>query len=350
MFDNSFKISINKENLLHNIEYLKKLKNKKILPVVKGNAYGHGLTHIVSILYESGQRNFAVARLSEGEFLINTGLFPEISILIFESVWNLDYIRKNPSLIIAINSFSQLENALDFGIPSKQLHLKIDFGFCRNGISFKAKNELISFVHRNNLYFGGIFSHLFAVNHDDGLNIINNFTTLVNEIGKDRFQQIHIQNSFSTLSYDCEIATHIRPGLIIYGLQENGFYDSNLRQVFSLTGAVEEIKNLDDNQYLGYRTLSNCEIKDYKRVAKLKIGYGDGFIKKNENGKCLINNKEYHMELISMDNTFIPVDSGVKVGDSVSLYYNIKESMAHLDMEGQEFLILLNDRIKHILE
>lgn len=43
MVINSIRMVLDQNNLLHNINYLEKAKNKKVLPVVKANAYGHGV-------------------------------------------------------------------------------------------------------------------------------------------------------------------------------------------------------------------------------------------------------------------------------------------------------------------
>jgi alanine racemase len=53
MVINSIRMVLDQNNLLHNINYLEKAKNKKVLPVVKANAYGHGVNVIVPVLYKS---------------------------------------------------------------------------------------------------------------------------------------------------------------------------------------------------------------------------------------------------------------------------------------------------------
>lgn len=46
-------------------------------------------------------------------------------------------------------------------------------GFGRNGISLRDLKEIREIV--NKLDFGGIYSHLFAVDYDDGLEYIDEF-------------------------------------------------------------------------------------------------------------------------------------------------------------------------------
>lgn len=347
MGNSNFKLVLNKKNLLHNIAYLTKIKNKNIIPVIKANAYGHGIIEIVDMLYLSGYREFVVAKLSEAEKIIKEKKYSEIKILIFESIKNLEEIRYNENIYISINSLVELKEALEFGISPSKMHIKVDIGYGRNGISYKDKNKILDLLKdKNNIKFGGVYSHLFAANYKDGLDIIEKFTDFIEKIGREKFDIIHLQNSAGIFNYDCEIVTHIRPGMLIYGLQESGYKDFNLRQVFELKGIVADIKSIDSNKYLAYETREGLEIKESSLIAKIKIGYGDGFLKKNERGKCLIKNKEFEIKQVTMDNSFILIDEKVKIGDEVILYYDIEKTVNHLDMGMQEILILINERIE----
>lgn len=61
----SFVMEILEKNLINNIEYLKEKYEKSILPVIKANAYGHGIEIIAKALYRNGYKEFSVARLKE---------------------------------------------------------------------------------------------------------------------------------------------------------------------------------------------------------------------------------------------------------------------------------------------
>ena len=350
MANNNFKLIINKDNLLHNITYLTTIKNKKIIPVIKANAYGHGISEIVNILYASGQKEFLVAKLSEAFKILKNGTYPDIKIIVLESIKDFDLVKDIKNILLSINNIEHLKDALNNGIPSNRMHLKIDFGFGRNGIFYKQQDELLNIIKDKDLIFSGIYTHLFAASYNDGLEVIDNLTNLINKIGKDKFEIIHLQNSASVFNYDCDIVTHIRPGMLTYGLQESGYYEPNLKQVFSLKGAVEEIKSIGNNKYLAYETKDSLDIDNHKNIARITIGYGDGFIKKNEFGKCLIKNKEFEIKQITMDNTFVLVDDNIKVGDEVSLYYDVAKTVNHLEMGMQEVLVLINDRIERVIK
>ena len=61
------KAIINKKNLIHNINYIRKYvgPNVSIMPVVKANAYGHGVVQISQILSKHNVQGFCVALLNE---------------------------------------------------------------------------------------------------------------------------------------------------------------------------------------------------------------------------------------------------------------------------------------------
>lgn len=350
MVINSIRMILDQNNLLHNIDYLKKSKNKKILPVVKANAYGHGVHLIVPILYKSGQKEFAVARFIEAENILKLNLGNDIRILVFESIGDIELIKRTPNIDIAINSMKEFKEAIEAGIAPKRMQLKIDFGFGRNGISTSEILELKNLIIKNNLYLGGIFTHLFAVEYVDGLKIIDEFTKIVNFIGKERFDMIHLQNSAAVMNYDCEIATHLRVGMLTYGLQEVGYFDSNLKQVFSLEGQVAGVRDVSNNKYIAYEIKESLDIPHCKYLAKIKIGYGDGFLKKNEKSKCIINNKEFRIAEVTMDNTFVEVDESVKEGDKVYLYRDITKEVDFIGMNIYELLTILSPRIPRELK
>ena len=332
MVINSIKMVINQKNLLHNIDYLKKLRGKNILPVVKANAYGHGVELIVKALYTGGQKEVAVARYVEAENILKMNLGNDFRVLVFESIGDIELIKNNPNLDIAVNDLNELKDFVKAGVSSDRMQLKIDLGFGRNGISLSEISELEKFTDENNLKFKGIFSHLFAVNYEDGLELINLFTDVVNSIGKDKFEMIHLQNSAAIMNYNCEIATHMRVGMLTYGLQEVGYFDPNLKQVFSLEGQIAGVRDIEGCKYL----------------AKIKIGYGDGFLKRNEKSKCIINNKEFKIVQVTMDNTFIEVDGSVKEGDKVLLYNDITKAVNFTGMNIYELLTILSPRIPRV--
>ena len=252
---NSTKIHISEKNLIHNMKYLENTFNKKILAVVKSNAYGHDISLITKTLFKHGYKYFAVARLSEAEKIITDPELKNSNILIFESIGKdfLKPVKENRAFHMSINAFEELKEALEYGISPEQIQLKIDFGFGRNGIELNDLENLKNYIEKYDLKFAGIYSHLFSVKYNDGIKMINKFKEIVNFLGKERFEMIHLQNSLMAETFgSLDITTHIRVGELIYGIQSEGTPDKNLKQIFSLKGKIAGIRNLENSNYLAY--------------------------------------------------------------------------------------------------
>lgn len=349
----SFVMEILEKNLINNIEYLKEKYEKSILPVIKANAYGHGIEIIAKALYRNGYKEFSVARLKEATKILENKDLNGCKILVFESIDQKDfsYIKDCDSIILTANSFQELVAMIDNGISSGKIQLKIDFGFGRNGIDILEISKLKSYIVKKNLKFNGIYSHLYATDFKEGKELLNEFNKIVLFLGKDRFQMIHMQNSVGILLYRTQkLMTHMRSGIFIYGLQEEGFFHEGLKQVFQLKGKVAGIRDLEKSKYLAYSLKSDLNNINYKNIVKIKIGYGDGFLKCNENTFCTINKKSYKILHVTMDNTFIVGDESIRDGDEVILYPDITLVRKNTGMHICEILPLINERIERVLK
>lgn len=340
-----FKVKVSKKNILHNYHYLKQLRNKEIIAVVKANAYGHGIENIVKFLSENGCKYFAVARECEAEKILKLKI-EDIDIIILETIDELEFLKNNKNVQMVINSFEDLLNLLDNGVSTEQLHLKLDFGFGRNGVLEEDFFKLKELIKKKNLKFKGLCTHVFAADYDDMVKIEQKFSQILTELGKERFELVHMQNSAGVISIKGDSCTHIRCGTALFGLQEIGYYDPHIKRAFKLSGKILDIKDIDDLKYIGYEKKENLDIRWYKRVAKIRLGYGDGFSKRSEGIMSIINNKKFKIIHISMDSSFILVDDSVKAGDNIEIFHNLEESINHLKVPHYEFLSCINDRIK----
>ena len=117
------KAKINLNHLVENINYLKsKVSNSEIFPVVKSNAYGHGVVEVVKKLSDNLIRTVCVATNNEIIQILNE----DIKIDIFhlgKIILNNNVMRKN--IIFTINSLKDInyinENVVK-KISSKMSH------------------------------------------------------------------------------------------------------------------------------------------------------------------------------------------------------------------------------------
>lgn len=96
----------------------------------------------------------------EAENILKMNIGDDFKVLVFESIGDIELIKNNPNIDIAVNDFAELKEFIKAGIPSNRMQLKIDLGFGRNGIAISEIPELGKFTTENNLKYKGIFSHL----------------------------------------------------------------------------------------------------------------------------------------------------------------------------------------------
>lgn len=339
-----FKVFIDQKALIHNYNYLKKIRNKKIIAVVKANAYGHGIENIVEILRKEGCEYFAVSREKEVERILKLNL-KDIKILLLQSIENISILKKNKNVEMIVNSYEILEKLIEKEVCTEQLHIKIDFGFGRNGISENNLEKIKKIIKEKKIKFKGISTHLFAAEYDDMLEIERRFNIIIEKLGKENFEVIHMQNSAGVTSVKGNMCTHIRCGTTLYGFQDSGYYIGEIQKVFKLRGKISEIKEIETLKYIGYELKEDLHLRA-KKVALIKIGYGDGFSKRSEKIMSIINNKKFEILSVNMDCTYVSIDNSVKNEDEIEIFYDVEETKEHYKTYNCEFLIGLNENIE----
>ena len=162
------------DKLKHNVDEIKKISNnKKIIGIIKANAYGHGAIEIAKELSINGVNLFGVACIDEAKELIRNNIDGEILILGCTPIeeWN-DIIKYNLSMTIA--SFDEIYELEKQKIHPK-VHIKIDTGMGRIGFNYEKANEAITYIINNKLAeIEGIFTHLASSECDENYTKIHN--------------------------------------------------------------------------------------------------------------------------------------------------------------------------------
>ena len=156
------RITIDLDNLCHNVNYLKSNNNEKILcAVVKANAYGHGINIVAKKLLNLGVQWFAVSSVNEGielrKIIGNSNcilIFPDF----YANRWE-EIERYN--LIPVIHNFRSLDELAGSRRSHLKFHIEIDTGMSRTGFNSKDLPKLVSKLkglHLDGLE--GVYSHL----------------------------------------------------------------------------------------------------------------------------------------------------------------------------------------------
>ncbi len=324
------KVIINKSNLIHNLNFIRsKVEGRKIIGVVKANAYGHGAVEVSKVLIENGVSALAVAYSEEGVILRKAGINVPIIVLVQQPVEDIDDIIAY-DLEPAVGSIGFCEVLSDKALKNNKhinVHLFLDTGMNRDGIS---PHQVLEFMQKTKdlrgIRFEGILTH-FSSSVIDGdyshfqLDSFSSTLRLLLDNGFS-FDLIHIASSATMINYREAYYDAVRVGIALYGYapDERIKYKYDLKPVLSLKSNVVLVRRIKKGDSVSYNRLWVAD-KD-TNIATIPIGYGDGYFK-TLSGKteCIINNKKYPIVgAICMDELMVNVgDDEVQVGDECIL-------------------------------
>ena len=321
---------INKENLIHNFNYIKQYvgDNVNVMPVVKANAYGHGVIEICNILSKYKVKGFCVALLSEVIHIRNNQIENEI-LHLGALEYKFNSILLDKKLILTINNIDDILFLDKIGKEYNHqfnVHIKIDTGMTRLGILDK-EMELIgdSLSKSQFITVEGVYSQLSSADED---------IQLCTDIQRDRFIKIsdYFCSKFSTIKFlhltpsagllkdKKNHFNMVRPGLSIYGI--NNVSESHpLKPVMRLKAPVALIKNVKKGSDIGYNRTYKAK-KDMS-VAILQVGYADAVPLEFSNvGFVEYQGKKLNiLGKVSMDLICVCIDGiNIKKGDMVTIY------------------------------
>jgi alanine racemase len=280
---------VNLSVLKKNYSLLEELcPRKKMIVMIKANAYGHGDAEVYSTLKECHSLDsFGVASIEEALSLRQRTKCFKKPLVVFsdlflkENGYAKDYAQNK--IIPVLADFPALEFFLSSsdcsGIP---LFLKINTGMNRLGFSFHDVKKLIKVLKNHGVStIDHIMTHLSDasstnVSGSKSRQQTNLFTEIKSLLLDNGISIIDssISNSSGILQGLVDDETHVRPGLVLYGpCSENLKLKWKGEMVSSLRTHVINSFNVKKGDEIGYGS-SKCDRNG--RAYVLGVGYGDG--------------------------------------------------------------------------
>ncbi len=320
-------IEISKNALLHNYNYLRKLSSFPVAPVLKSNAYGHGIEIVGKILDEINPPLICVDSIYEAYQLLNIKIETPILVMGYVSGENLS-VKKLP-FSFAVYTEEMLENIKEFQ-PHAGVHIFVDSGMHREGVPMDELSIFLKKAKSLNLNIEGIMSHF--AKPDSPLNIktknqVDNFEKAISA-GKTlgiNFKLIHLfaSNGIRNIKNYRRVDNLTRSGKALYGIdvEKNS---KKLKPVLTLNSTIIQIKKLKKGEAVGYDFIFKAP-RDMT-TAILPIGYNDGVNRRLSNkGFVKVNGKFAQIiGRVSMNITVIDITDikNVRVGQKVNIYSN----------------------------
>lgn len=292
MLNNEYKvlnqININSLALLHNFQYFAKLNAQaKIAPVLKSNAYGHGLGLVASFIDQNlSAPIICVDSLYEAYELYKLGIKSDILIMGYTLPDNYKVWKCLP-FIFGISDIDSLKTLNKYQ-PNARIHIKLDTGMNRLGIT---QSQLLSFLQTlqtcTNLKVEGIFSHFSQADDPSKTTFTNRqiatfkkMTSTFEKAGYN-FAWRHIAATSGAETLTDPYFNLIRLGLGFYGYSPFGPHTKegrrqrqNLHPALTLETHLALIKLLDNRDSVGYGGTYHAKQKE--TMAILPLGYNEG--------------------------------------------------------------------------
>jgi alanine racemase len=305
------------------------------MPVVKSNAYGHGLLEVAKVCLEHpGVDRICVVSLDEALDLlkINKNNKKPIFILSFYDLDTKKLIKaiKN-KVIFPLYTFEQAQTLDMVGEKLGKkvvVHIKVDTGATRTGLAPNDVRAFLKKIHKfSHLYIEGLWSHLASSEEDKvythfQLETFTKTDQLLKQEGID-IPLKHIACTASTILHPKSRFDAVRIGLGIYGLHPSPktIKKINLKPVLSLYTKIIQVKNIPPGTKVGYGGTWVASKKT--TLAIIPLGYFDGYDRKFSNkGQVIIKGKVCPIRgRICMNLTMVDVShiKNVKVGDIVTV-------------------------------
>lgn len=277
-------LTIKTNALDNNIRIIKRLANgAKVIAVLKGNAYGLGLTKFASFLQSKGIDNYGVTELSDAVTLRRNGITGNI--LLMTPLYNSEDITTaiDHDITLSITSTDCAhvidETAAYMNHPIVHAHLCIDTGFGRYGFLCSDAKQIANTIQSlRHIKITGIFSHFHAAACRNEYYVkkqFQDFTHLCDALRKDGVPVgiRHISSSTSMIKYPSMNLDAIRIGSAFLGRLAVP-NDYGFREVCNLSAYVDDIYELPAGHNIGYG--HSFKLSHNAKTAVISAGYYHG--------------------------------------------------------------------------
>lgn len=309
--------------LRHNLRALQAWAGSAgIMPLVKADAYGHGMLPLAHWFEQAGCPWIGCASVHEGRALREAGIRTRILLLSGFLPPELDEIHR----LHLTPTLSSLQDARRAAATARrrrrplEVQVKIDTGMGRLGILPDAAPALIRTVWNSpHLILTGVYSHYACADCDPAFTRRqwDIFQSIPSPAGIPR----HICNSAGMFALPSSCADLVRPGLALYGVCPLPRHQPLLRPVMTWKSRVVSIRRHPRGATLSYgATYRTPRAMD---VAVVAVGYGDGLFRSLSNrGHVLCRGRRRRiLGRVTMDQILIDASAppSPRLGDEVVL-------------------------------
>lgn len=316
-------VEISEGALLNNYNTAKDEAKKEIVPVLKSNAYGHGLWEVASIMEKTDAPFLVVDSLFEVIALRKNGIKKPILVIGYAEPDNIKEIRVKDTSF-AIVSKTQLKEVAALSKTVK-IHLKVDTGMSRQGVNVEELEEALEIVKRSkNIKLEGVYSHFAEAEEERSERTelqkerwVSTLRKVKAQFGEVKYKHIAATTGIKEVSeLDLNI---VRLGIGLYGVDPARKMQNRLKSTIKITAPITNIKTIKQGEWVGYGATHKTE--ENIQIGILPMGYYEGINRERSNNGMVAYKKELFPIIgrVSMNMTTIeiPESTEAHIGERV---------------------------------
>ncbi len=323
-------VELSRQALLNNVSLIQsKNPGQSVIPVVKGNAYGHGIHEVAEVLNSADLDFIAVDGYFEASNIIN---ITKHQILVMGAVKPENVRLLNISRCSFVIQDTQTLAAFGKLNRPVRVHIELNSGMQRLGLADNEIDDYLSvFKNYPKLQLEGIMSHLAdADNPNDSFTRgqQRKFESQVEYILSKGFEPrfIHLAQTAGSTKTTSKYTNAIRLGIGLYGLNPLSDKDPHqkdlidLQPVLQLKSTIIKVQQLQKGDRVSYNGIFTAP--KAMRIGILPLGYYEGYPRELSNsGVATYNGKPLPViGRVCMNHTIIDLgDTPANTGSEIIL-------------------------------
>jgi alanine racemase len=309
---------------------------RRVIAVVKADAYGHGAAPVAGALVAAGCGKLATWSVGEAVALRDAGIAAPLLVLagVRDAGEADEAVARDLTAVLhdAQGRAWIAAAARRRGSARTAVHVEIDTGMSRMGVPLADADPFLASVAGDPaLALAGVMTHFARADEPDLAPTREQLRAFAGAITKLRRTGaapgcVHAANSaglvaLAELEKDGPPQDAVRPGLLLYGAQPSAERPCTLRPVMSLRAPVVAVRRVRRGEAVGYAALYRARADT--RIATLALGYADGVpISASGRGSVwLAGARRPIAGRVSMDYVGVEVgDAAVQIGDQATVF------------------------------
>lgn len=270
--DPLIEVHVSRGAILSNYRAFSSAYGIPIAPVLKSNAYGHGLLEVADTLSPVDAPMLIVDSIHEVQLLRGNGIYRPILVIGYTRSEAIVRNRQK-NIAFTLTSLAQVQTLVESGARAS-VHIKIDTGMRRQGIVPHEMDAAMGLLRESSLSVEGICSH-FADADGETATFTRSQIALWNETvpkWRSAFPSLrywHLAATAGSAFMKDVDANMVRLGTGMYGFPRHPSQTFELQLALSLRSIITGVKDLAVGEHVGY----NCTFTATKpmRIATVPV-------------------------------------------------------------------------------